>query len=686
MSERDRRVQQATRTREGTRSKLLLAGALLLATLAAVMPGSDRVALAQTANVSLLTSSGNAPIPLNGLYDSGVTLVNAIDTVATQIAISDYKPLKIGLTVEVDWELMTVTGLTPGSPAKMIVQRPNPVSHAAGTHVWANAAPVQILVSDLGERDTGAELDATVDSNVFETSGATLTQTVDAAQQDLTVSDWSVLYTGRTAMVQSEKLYINSVDAGFWGKTGATVAAYVTYNPTNPDADPISVSDQSKLGVGWTVQVDSEKMLIISLQEGSPDTMTVERGYDGSTITSHSSGAIIRQIRATLADDVAYQTEIPISDKDLLAVGQIVRVGLELMHIEALSGTSPPYTMTVERGYAYSSIQEHGSGEPIFIDFDSGATTAGLAIIDDEVTSIPISDKDLLAVGLTVRVDFELMEITGLNEGSPDTMDVIRGRSPSSASSHFFGAVIFAQSDSTATLTSDVESHVTVIPISSKDLLQAGWVARVDDEKMYIEALSGTSPPYTMTVVRGYDNTFVSAHDSGQAVYAGPDRINVQRGYGGTTAAAHNAGTPIQEDLRTLTVDDRGPLNVDSTIRVGSEYMSIFELPEEQENAVKVSRGEWGSAPASHSIGDHIFDADGLGAYQFEVTTDSVSAYLQPIHARDGDIQGNTFVGSSEIGAECGNAVDDDGDWKINDGCPAMPGAETGARSMWIPR
>ncbi len=108
--------------------------------------------------------------------------------------------------------------------------------------------------------------------------------------------------------------------------------------------------------------------------------------------------------------------------------------------------------------------------------------------------------------------------------------------------------------------------------------------------------------------------------------------------------------------------------------------MSIVELPLEQENTIKVSRGERGSTAASHSTGDHIFDADGLGGYSFAVTTDSVSAYLQPVYARDGDLQGNTFVGSIEIGAECDNAVDDDGDWKINDGCPAVPGAETGAQ------
>jgi hypothetical protein len=112
---------------------------------------------------------------------------------------------------------------------------------------------------------------------------------------------------------------------------------------------------------------------------------------------------------------------------------------------------------------------------------------------------------------------------------------------------------------------------------------------------------------------------------------------------------------------------------------VGNEFMSIVELPE-AENTIRVSRGERGSTPASHYPEDHIFDADGLGGYSFAVTTDSVSAYLQPVYARDGDLQRNTFVGSIEIGAECDNAVDDDGDWKVNDGCPAVGIPETGTK------
>jgi hypothetical protein len=734
-----------------------MAGAFLLAVLAAVMPGSDGVALAQTppANVALVTSAGNAPIPLNGLYDSGVTLVNAIDGAVTVIAISDYKPLKIGLTVEVNSELMTITDLTPGAPHTMTVQtRPSGVSHAANTHVWANAAPVEISASAIADRDTGANLAANVDAEKFANSGATLTQPIiDTIVTSLTVSDLHPLFAGRTVKLDTEQMYVSSLDPGFWGITGATLTGCAANDPVHPvpacvNYATIPINNQSKLGVGWILQVDSEKMLISTLYDGSPDTMTVQRGYGGSTITSHSSGAIIFRVRTLLATDVGiYQTVIPItdqsklkvgwiarvdfermlitgltdgspdtmtvqrgydgdsaiehisgsrifasgatlegavdqtqteifiSDKDLLTFHGIARVDLELMYITALTEGSPD-RMTVQRGYGSSTATTHSDGAAVSAESDSTADLAGA--VNDTQTVIPITNKDLLAAGSTVRVGLELMYITALGEGSPDTMTVSRGYLGSTAVAHNSGDPVFAPPASGATLQSAVQIYQTVVPISDKDLLQDGWTVRVEGERMLITARQEGSPD-TMTVTRGYDNTPVSAHGSGESVYSGPDKITVQRGYGGTTKATHNAGILIYIDLRTLTVDTRAPLGEDSVIKVGNEFMSIVELPE-AENTIKVSRGERGSTAASHYTGDHIFDADGLGGYSFTVTTDSVSAYLQPVYARDGDLQGNTFVGSIEIGAECDNAVDDDGDWKVNEGCPTDAAPETGTQ------
>jgi len=366
MPARDRSLPQATVTRKRTHPKLLATGAFLLAVLAAVMPGSDGVALAQTANVALVTSAGNQPIPLNGLYDSGVTLVNAVGKTATVIAISDYKPLKVGLTVEVvdedgatNSELMTITDLTPGSPATMTVQRPKPVSHAANTHVWANAAPVQILVSNVGERDTGAKLAANVDNNKFENSGATLKELINTTVTSLTVSDLHPLLAGRTVRLDAEQMYVSSLNPGWLQDSGATLANDVGIYQT-----VIPITDQSKLKVGWIARVDFERMLITGLTDGSPDTMTVERGYGGDSAIEHISGSRIFASGATLEGAVDQtQTEILISDKDLLTVDKIARVDLELMHILTLTEGSPD-RMTVSRGYLAAPPPLISTGPP----------------------------------------------------------------------------------------------------------------------------------------------------------------------------------------------------------------------------------------------------------------------------------------------------------------------------------
>jgi hypothetical protein len=584
------------------------------------------------------------------------------------IAISDYRPLKIGLTVEVDSELMTITGLTPGSPATMTVQRPNPVSHAANTHVWANAAPVEISASGIADRDTGAKLAAGVDANLFEASGATLSQPIiDTIVTSLTVSDLHPLFAGRTVKLDAEQMYVSSLNPGWLQNSGATLANDVGIYQT-----VIPISDQSQLRVGWTVRVDLELMYIQALTEGSQDTMTVQRAYGGDTPSTHNSGIFIFAASPTLAGTVDdSQTVIPITDKDLLKVGWTAQVDSELMYIQARTEGSPD-TMTVERGYSDSNPSAHSSGKSVF------AIAVALAgEVNETQTVIPITDQSQLAVGSVARAGSELMLIQVRTEGSPDTMTVQRAYGGSPATAHNSGEPVFFELKKSAYLQSAVEIYQTVLPISDKDLLTVPGIARVEGEKMLITGRQEGSPD-TMTVERGYDNTPVSAHASGLAVYSGPDRISVTRGYGGTTKATHNAGTLIYIDLRTLTVDNRAPLSKDSAIRVGSEYMSIVELPLEQGNAIKVSRGERNSTPASHSTGDHIFDADGLGGYSFAVTANP--AYLLPVYARDGDLQGNTFVGSIEIGAECNNAIDDDGDWKINDGCPTDAAPETGTQ------
>jgi hypothetical protein len=73
---------------------------------------------------------------------------------------------------------------------------------------------------------------------------------------------------------------------------------------------------------------------------------------------------------------------------------------------------------------------------------DIGATLRE-AVLDNWLhATIKISDQSLLQVGWTVQVDSEQMEITGLTEGNPDTMTVIRGVNGTAVASHSEGRPI----------------------------------------------------------------------------------------------------------------------------------------------------------------------------------------------------------------------------------------------------
>lgn len=78
---------------------------------------------------------------------------------------------------------------------------------------------------------------------------------------------------------------------GYWQKladSGATVAEAIDLTET-----AIDISDQSLLGAGMTVKIDSEQVYLTALTDGTPDMMTVERGVNGTTGATHLTATAI---------------------------------------------------------------------------------------------------------------------------------------------------------------------------------------------------------------------------------------------------------------------------------------------------------------------------------------------------------------------------------------------------------
>jgi hypothetical protein len=79
---------------------------------------------------------------------------------------------------------------------------------------------------------------------------------------------------------------VNLLDSGV--DSGATILNDITSLQTQ-----IAISDQSKLHLNDIISVDNEQMQVITLLDGSPDTMSVSRGFNYPQKASHKAGAHI---------------------------------------------------------------------------------------------------------------------------------------------------------------------------------------------------------------------------------------------------------------------------------------------------------------------------------------------------------------------------------------------------------
>jgi hypothetical protein len=183
---------------------------------------------------------------------------------------------------------------------------------------------------------------------------------------------------------------------GSYYDTGATIKEAV---PADAGFQTIQISDQRRLHVDMLVEVDSEQMWITALTETNPtnpfdtttpDTMTVDRAQNGTTLASHSLNAkvnakvarvniMVNDLTTPIADcdnDELYysgadlaediddvQTSVPITGQGLLAVDQHIMIADEEMTIVSLDGTD----MGVLRAQNGTQAAEHSSGTRVYI-------------------------------------------------------------------------------------------------------------------------------------------------------------------------------------------------------------------------------------------------------------------------------------------------------------------------------
>lgn len=575
---------------------------------------------------------------INGLLPAGVTLSAPIGAGDTVIGISDSTRLAVGEIVQVDNEIMSVDALAgdgPGgdpTPDTMTVTRgqmgTTAASHLAGAALLSNGLPVKINAANIGPLPTGAALKTALDTTEFEDSGATLAAAINSSVTTLDVSTINPLRLGRTAKIDNEKMLITGITPGYALDSGAD-----TLEPVYAKQRTIKISDKDQLQVGWTVEIETEEMTVDALAGDGPggvqDTMMVSR----AVAVDHTAAGLniyVPTAAVTMQAIDAVQTTITISDKNQLQVGWLVHVDNEDMTVTALAGDGPggsDDTMTVSRA---APVVHPYSLRTIY--HATGATTN--EPVYAVMRTIKISDKNLLQVGWTVRIDVEAynteyMDIIGLSGDGPggaddfmtvsrslpvdhttaplniwggqDRITVSRGFAGTTPASHAQGAHIW--------------QNIRTVYTTAHTGLSQGITIQIDNEKMTV---SWVTPGYsfdsgaTLTAdVQPGDTSIPVSNaallqvgwmikiDSEKMLITGlsggtPGTATVTRAQEGSAAASHLAGATIWG----------------GTDRIGA------------------ARGAFGTTIASHSAGAPINDVDGLGAYVFTLSFNT--AYLAP--------------------------------------------------------
>ncbi|MCP2248740.1 hypothetical protein [Lentzea aerocolonigenes] len=135
---------------------------------------------------------------------------------------------------------------------------------------------------------------------------------------------------------------------------------------------------------------------------------------------------------------------------------------------------------------------------------DAGTITAGL---DDETTTVLVTDSVTIGVGSIIEVDAERMAVV-------DKRMV----------------------DTTQNLASDLDDDVRVdtVPVGSGAAFTEGEIIMIGAERMLIYEIAGNN----LIVQRAWDGSTLAAHTNGADVYA-PRSLRVKRGAFGTTATDH---------------------------------------------------------------------------------------------------------------------------------------------------
>jgi hypothetical protein len=611
-------------------------------------------AFAQPAAVSVPTVT---PIPYHGLRDIGVTITpNSVNASQTTIWISDPARLKVGQIVETQdasREIMQITGL---SSSTMDVVRgvlgTSAATHNIGTALFSDFTAVNVNVSGVGYRDTGATLSTDLDTTTLDNSGAFLAQSIGTGDTTIDVTSATLLTDATTVHIDGTS-YVSASDGGWLGSTGRPIYladstvkgdsinyAYATlgWDHNGPTGSGILAHVTLRADHLGTVSLSLENVLLTDWQ-ADPYTIEVVPNASVTVVSGNptppsppspdcgGSGTKVCILPSTQQVGVGHEFTVYIA-------AQNVPTGLGLGSYQFRLKWSPATEeMTVQslhRGYL------HDDGSNWYR--NTQLTTA----IDSTTTNLPLTNVDQLSggVGWTAKLwpdTGEEMLIVGVN-ASPPSIDVVRGYNGTTPTGHGMNDVVYAGPErmtvTRAALPAphsagvDFRDNLRVLHVSNSSLLTASAL-QIDNERFKVSQVPARTLHDTgLTLSSAINDTVttfsVSGSGSVQKGWAlqvdselmlvtntGSGTVTVVRGTFGSQAASHNAAAALK---------------------------STFA----ETNTVRTVRGFQSTTIASHSAGAAITDVDGLGGYGFTAASPGVPSDVDFVWAKNGAFLGQT--------------------------------------------
>jgi hypothetical protein len=215
-----------------------------------------------------------------------------------------------------------------------------------------------------------------------------------------------------------------------WPASGATLSEDLDTSETAVD-----VSNGALFSLNQIIRIDDEQMVIGGI---AGNTLTVTRGYNGATISTHTNGTGITYDNGlnVVGTGTQFLSEIQVGDSITIPGGgddESRRVTAvltdELLTVHARFGNTAPTETATRRGWQRKVLDS---------DFRSSGATLS-ETLDKVETGIDVSNGAAFVVGQTILIDAERMFVSAI---ASNTLTVTRGITGTTAATHASGAAI----------------------------------------------------------------------------------------------------------------------------------------------------------------------------------------------------------------------------------------------------